>query len=70
MFNELLIKNTPFKKTKQIFGFMEEFHVPQSQVSLGEGKMFHFKVLRKLYRNSELNFLVTFNLILSAWKRS
>ena len=49
---------------------MEEFHLPQSQVWLREGNMFHYKVLSKLYRNSELNFLVTFNLILSAWKRS
>ena len=70
MFDELVIKNTPFKKIRQIFGFIEEFHLPQSQVWLRDGNMFHYKVLSKLYRNSELNFLVTFNLILSAWKRS
>ena len=31
--------------------------------------MFHYKVLSKLYRNSELNFLVNFDLILSALKK-
>ena len=48
---------------------MEEFHLPQSQVSLRESKTFHYKVLSKLYCNSELTFLVNFNYILSALKR-
>ena len=53
-----------------IFVYMEEVHSPQSQVSLCEGKTFHYKIHIKLYHNSELNFLVNFNLNLSAFKRS
>ena len=49
---------------------MEEFHLPQSQALLREGKTFHYKVHSKLYRNSELHVLVNFTLILSAFKRS
>ena len=36
---------------------MEEFHLSQSQVSLLEGKMFHFKVLRKRSTMIQLNVL-------------
>ena len=43
---------------------MEEVQLSQSQVSLREGRKFHYKVLSKLYSNSELNFLVNFNPIL------
>ena len=49
---------------------MEEVHQPQSQVSLWEGKAFHYKVIGKLYCNRELNILVNFNLILLVLKRS
>ena len=70
MFNELIIKIVPIKKTMTIFVYMEEVHLPQSQVSLCEGKTFHYKIHIKLYHNSELNFLVNFNLNLSAFKRS
>ena len=45
-------------------------HLHQSQVSIQAVKMFHYKVLSKLYRNDELNFLVNFNLDLSSLKRS
>ena len=45
-------------------------HLPQSQVSMQAVKTFHCKVLSKLYRNAELNFLVNFNLDLSSLKRS
>ena len=45
---------------------MEEVHLPQSQVSLQEGKTFHTKFLSKRFCNINLNFLVSFNLILSA----
>ena len=48
---------------------MEQVHLPQCQIVLREGKTFHYKVLSKLYRNSELNFLVNFDLILSALKK-
>ena len=68
MFNELVLKNFPIKKIRPFFLFMEEVHLPQGQVSLQEGKTFHYKVLSKLSRNSELKFLVNFNLILSALK--
>ena len=59
MFNELVIKHTPIKKIRPFFVFMEEIHLPQSQVSLREVKKFHYKVnfLSKLYRYNELNFL-------------
>ena len=36
---------------------MEEVQLPQSHVSLREGKTFHDKSLTKLYHNSERNFL-------------
>ena len=45
-------------------------HLLQSQVSIQAVKTFHYKVLSKLYRNDELNFLVNFNLDLSSLKRS
>ena len=70
MFNVLVIRNSPIKKTRLVFVFMEQVHLPQCQILLPEGKGFHYKVLSKLYRNSELNFLVNFDLILSALKRS
>ena len=63
-----IIKNTRNRKKRPFFVFMEEVHLPQSQVSLREGKTFYYKVLSKLYHNSELNFLLSFNLILSALK--
>ena len=66
IFNEPLIKNTPTKKVRPFFVFMEEVHMPQSQVLLREGRTFLYKALNKLYRNSKLNFLVNFNLISSA----
>ena len=34
------------------------------------GETFHYKVLSKLYRNDELNFLVNFNLVVSNLKVS
>ena len=48
---------------------MEEFHLSHSKVSLQEDRLFHHKVLSKLYCNSKLNFLVNFNLILSTLRR-
>ena len=54
MFNELAIKNTSINKMRPFFVFMEQVHLPQGQVSLREGKTFYYKVLSKLYRNSEL----------------
>ena len=56
------------KKLRPFFVFMEEVHLPQSQALLQEGKMFHYKIYSKIYRNSELNFLKNFNLKLSALK--
>ena len=70
MFNELVIKKVLIEKLRSFFVFMEDIHLPQSQVSLREGKMFRYKFLGNLYRNNELNFLVNFNLILSALKIS
>ena len=40
-----------------------KLHLPQSQASIREGKMFHYKVPSELNRNDELNFLVNFILI-------
>ena len=68
--NERVIKHAPIEKVSPLFVFMEEDCLPQSQVSLREGKMFHGKVFSKTYCNSELSFLVNFNKILSALKRS
>ena len=68
MFNELVIKKVPIEKLRPFFVFKEDIHLSQSQVSLQEGKTFYYKVLSKLYHNSELNFLLSFNLILSALK--
>ena len=45
-----------------------KLHLPQSQVSLREGKTFHYKVFSKFYCNGELNFFINLNLILSALK--
>ena len=70
MFNVLVIRNSPIKKKRPVFVFIEQVHLPQCQILLREGKTFHYKVLSKLYRNSELNLLVNFDLILSALKRS
>ena len=57
MFSELIIRNTPITKIRPFFVFMEEVQLPQSHVSLREGKTFHDKSLTKLYHNSERNFL-------------
>ena len=63
MFNKLVIKNTSINKVRPFF--MEQVHLTQNQLSLWEDKMFHYKVLNKFTRNSELNFLVNVvNLIL------
>ena len=59
-------------KHPEVTGYCDpsKLHLPQSQVSMRAVKTFHYKVVSKLYCNSELNFLVNFNLILSALKRS
>ena len=59
--NKRVIKHVSIEKIRPFFVLMEEVRLPQSQVSLREGKTFHCKVLSKSYRNSELNFLVNFN---------
>ena len=62
MFNELVIIDVPIKKIRPFLAFMEEVHLLPSQNVLQEGKAFHYIVLGKLYRNSELkNTLKTFN---------
>ena len=66
----LVIKNVLIKKAKTIFAFMVEVHLPLSQASLREDKTFDFKTHSKLCRDSELSFLVNFNLNISALKRS
>ena len=69
MFNELVIKVTPVKKSKTICCFMEWVHLPHGKVSLKENGTFHHKVLSKFYRNSNLNFLANFNFVLSTSKK-
>ena len=50
----LVIKNAAIKKLRPFFVFMEEAHLPQSQASLREGKMFHYKIHSRLYQWNEL----------------
>ena len=54
---ESSLKNLQSSEVTGIFG-QAKLHLPQSQVSVREGKTFHYKVLSKLYRNGELNLLV------------
>ena len=70
MFNKLVIENTSVKKIRSFFVFVEEFHLPHSQVSLRGDRIFHHIVPSRLYRNSKLNFLVNFEWILLTSKRS
>ena len=62
------LKKTPQKlpNSPEVTGIFHppKFHLPQSQFSIRASKAFYCKVLSKLYRNGELNFLVNFNLIL------
>ena len=52
MFNELVIKNDPVKKT--LFpDFMEGVQLSHGQVLGLEQRAFHYKIPSKLYRNSK-----------------
>ena len=65
IFNELVIKNDPVKKATSFFVFMEGIQLPRDQVLVLEDRIFYCKVLNRLYRNSKLNILANFNLVLS-----
>ena len=65
MFNGLIIKNDPVKKATSLFVFMEGIQLSHDQVLVLERKIFHCKVLNRLYRNSKFNILANFNLVLS-----
>ena len=64
-FETLKLKN--FLKPPEVIGICNplKLSLPHSQVLIKAGKRFHCKVLRKLYRNNELNILVNFKLIVS-----
>ena len=68
MFNEIVIKNAPIKKIT-FFVFMKEEHLPQSQVSLQEGKTFLYKVFGKLYRQSRTTYLAQRKEIQQNWTK-
>ena len=64
-FETLKLKN--FLKPPEVIGICNplKLSLPHNQVLIKAGKRFHYKVLRKLYRNNELNILVNFKLIVS-----
>ena len=61
MFNELVIKSDPVKKSTPFFHFMEWVQLLQDQVLVLEDKVFHRKVINTLYRNSDFYLLVNIN---------
>ena len=54
--NERVIKHAPVEKVSPLFVFMEEDCLPQSQVSLREGKCFTAKFSVKLIVTVNLAF--------------
>ena len=65
MFNELVIRNTSFKKIGPFLSLWKSF-IRLTAKSYYE-KIEPFTI--KLYRNNKLNFLANFNLILATLKR-
>ena len=61
VFNELLLKNDPVKKTISFSVFVEGFRMPHDQVLVLEDKTLHCKVLSRLYCNNTFNTLANFN---------
>ena len=56
IFNELVIKNDPDKKTTPFFAFVKGVQLPHVQVLVLEAKTFHCKVLSELYVTANLIF--------------
>ena len=65
IFNESVIKNYHVKKATLLFVFTEGVQLPRDPVLILEDRTFHYKFLRRLYRNSKFNILANFNLVLS-----
>ena len=65
IFNELVIKIDPVKKTTSFFVFMDSVQLSHDQALVLEDRTFHCIALSRLYRDSKFNILVNFNLVLS-----
>ena len=65
IFNEIVIKNDPVKKTTPFLCFYGRAQLPHDQVLGLENRTFHHKILSKLYCNSKFNISVNFKFVLS-----
>ena len=69
VFNEIVIKNVPVKKSITILCFHARVHLPDGKVLVLGDRNFYVKVLSKLHHNRNFNILVKFNFVLPTSKK-